>query len=53
MEPEGSLQCSQKPAVSPYLALDQSSSLLPILFLERFQYNIPISFYVFQVLSCF
>jgi hypothetical protein len=33
MKPEGSLQCLQVPAASPYPEPDESSPQLPILFL--------------------
>jgi hypothetical protein len=33
MEPEGSLPCSQEPAICPYPEPDESSSYHPILFL--------------------
>jgi hypothetical protein len=32
MEPEGSLPCSQKPAISPYPEPDETSPQLAILF---------------------
>jgi hypothetical protein len=43
MEPEGSLQCSQEPAISPYPVPDKSSPYPPnLLPLHPFEYCLPI-----------